>query len=86
MDTFIAECDDFTKKFGDRFTVPDSLRAMAKAGKSIHDFGKSDLSVADVKKLKEVELVALANKMGISATVDDLKADTLKKVLAKMEA
>ena len=86
MDTFIAECDDFTKKFGDRFTVPDSLRALAKAGKSIHDFGKSDLSVADVKKLKEVDLVALANKMGIAATVDDLKADTLKKVLAKMEA
>ena len=86
MDTFIAECDDFTKKFGDRFTVPDSLRALAKAGKSIHDFGKSDLSVADVKKLKEVDLVALANKMGIAATVDDLKADTLKKVLAKMES
>ena len=86
MDTFIAECDDFTKKFGDRFTVPDSLRALAKAGKSIHDFGKSDLSVSDVKKLKEVDLVALANKMGIAATVDDLKADTLKKVLAKMES
>ena len=86
MDTFIAECDDFTKKFGDRFTVPDSLRAMAKAGKSIHDFGKQTMSAADVKKLKEVDLVALANKMGISATVDDLKADTLKKVLAKMEA
>ena len=86
MDTFIAECDDFTKKFGDRFTVPDSLRAMAKAGKSIHDFGKQTMSAAEVKKLKEVDLVALANKMGISATVDDLKADTLKKVLAKMEA
>ena len=86
MDTFIAECDDFTKKFGDRFTVPDSLRALAKAGKSIHDFGKQTMSAAEVKKLKEVDLVALANKMGISATVDDLKADTLKKVLAKMEA
>ena len=30
-------------------------------------------------------LVALANNMGILATVDDLKADTLKKVLDKME-
>ena len=59
---------------------------MAKAGKSIHDFGKQTMSASDVKKLKEVDLVALANKMGISATVDDLKADTLKKVLAKMEA
>jgi len=86
MDTFIAECDEFTKQYGDRFTVPDSLRALAKADKSIHDFGKETMSAAEVKKLKEADLVALANKLGISATVDDLKADTLKKVLAKMEA
>ncbi|MEL7530180.1 MAG: 3-hydroxyacyl-CoA dehydrogenase NAD-binding domain-containing protein [Bacteroidota bacterium] len=40
MDQFIAECDDFAARFGQRFAVPDSLRALAEAGKSIHDFGK----------------------------------------------
>ncbi|MFK7905358.1 MAG: 3-hydroxyacyl-CoA dehydrogenase family protein, partial [Chitinophagales bacterium] len=40
MDTFIAECDDFAARFGARFAVPDGLRAMAKAGASIHDFYK----------------------------------------------
>lgn len=38
--TFVEECDDFTKRFGDRFTVPAPLRALADAGKSIHEFGK----------------------------------------------
>jgi 3-hydroxyacyl-CoA dehydrogenase/enoyl-CoA hydratase/3-hydroxybutyryl-CoA epimerase len=38
--TFIAECDDFANKYGPRFSVPDSLRALVEAGKSIHDYGK----------------------------------------------
>lgn len=38
MDTFVADCDEFAKAFGDRFAVPQSLRDMAAAGKSIHDF------------------------------------------------
>lgn len=38
MDKFIAECDNFTKLYGDRFTVPDSLRNLARAKKSIHEY------------------------------------------------
>ncbi|MDG2491378.1 MAG: 3-hydroxyacyl-CoA dehydrogenase NAD-binding domain-containing protein [Flavobacteriaceae bacterium] len=38
IQTFVAECDDFTKRFGERFTVPDNLRAMSEAGKSIHEY------------------------------------------------
>ena len=34
-------------------------------------------------KMLEVDLVKLANEMGIEATVDDLKADTVQKVLDK---
>ncbi len=37
---FVAECDDFAQRFGERFTVPDRLRALAEANKSIHDFDK----------------------------------------------
>lgn len=38
---FVADCDDFTTKYGQRWAVPDSLRALAEAGKSIHAFGKN---------------------------------------------
>lgn len=90
MDNFIAECDDFTKKFGERFTIPQSLRDLAAAGKSIHDFGggKSNgngkYSAAEIKKMLEPQLVEYANSIGIEATVDDLKKDTLAKVLGKL--
>ncbi|MEM6767699.1 MAG: 3-hydroxyacyl-CoA dehydrogenase NAD-binding domain-containing protein [Bacteroidota bacterium] len=40
MKQFIADCDDFENRFGVRWKVPDSLRAMAAAGMSIHEFGK----------------------------------------------
>ncbi|MFT5912530.1 MAG: hypothetical protein ACI9XO_004067 [Paraglaciecola sp.] len=42
------------------------------------------LLLADIKQLKELELVAYVNKMGIEGTVKDLKADTLRRVLEKM--
>ena len=38
MNQFIAECDEFTKKYGERFRVPDRLRQMASDNLSIHDF------------------------------------------------
>ena len=40
MDNFIADCDAFKAQFGERWDVPQSLRDLAAAGKSIHDFGK----------------------------------------------
>ncbi len=40
MKQFVADCDDFREKYGERWAVPDSLRALAAAGKSIHHFGK----------------------------------------------
>jgi len=41
-------------------------------------------SASDIKKMLEPELVAYANKIGIDAKVDDLKADTLAKVMTKL--
>ncbi len=35
---FIADCDEFKEKFGPRWDVPQSLRDLVAAGKSIHDF------------------------------------------------
>ena len=43
---FVEDCDDFTERFGVRFAVPNSLRAMAEAGQSIHEFGKKAELVA----------------------------------------
>lgn len=34
VDTFVKECDDFVGRFGSRFAVPDSLRAMAEKGET----------------------------------------------------
>ena len=39
-----------------------------------------------LNKMLEADLVALANDLGIEASVDDLKADTVAKVLAKVAA
>ena len=46
--------------------------------------GKSVKSKSEITKMKEVDLVDYANSIGLSAHVDDLKADTLKKVLDKL--
>ena len=40
--------------------------------------------LAEIKKMLEPELVAYANEIGITASVDDLKKDTLDKVLNKL--
>jgi len=47
------------------------------------DGGDKKYTKTDLTKMLEVDLVKLANEMGIEATVDDLKADTVQKVLDK---
>jgi len=41
-------------------------------------------TAAEVKAMKESELVAYANALGINAHVNDLKKHTLEKVLTKL--
>ena len=38
IEQFIADCDDFKNRFGDRWDIPESLRLLAKEGKSVHEF------------------------------------------------
>lgn len=47
------------------------------------DAGDKTYTKTDLTKMLEADLVKLANEMGIEATVDDLKADTVQKVLDK---
>jgi len=84
---FVADCDAFAKAYGDRWTIPESLRKLADGGKMVHDFGKvgnGSMSSDEIKKMLEPELVKYANSIGIDANESDLKADTQKKVLAKL--
>ena len=37
-ETFVAECDDYASRFGERFTVSEALRDFAKSGQSIHTY------------------------------------------------
>ncbi len=43
---FVADCDNFMERFGERWLVPDSLRALAEAGKSVHEFSGKSATVA----------------------------------------
>ncbi len=38
---FVADCENFEQQFGPRFAVPESLKALVEAGKSIHEFRKT---------------------------------------------
>ena len=40
---FVADCDEFTEKFGTRWTVPTTLRALAAADLSVHDINKIEV-------------------------------------------
>ena len=42
IQTFIDECDNFKTKYGERWNIPDSLRALAQEEKSVHDFTKAE--------------------------------------------
>ncbi len=39
IEQFVADCDAYMGKYGPRWEVPASLRQLAGAGKSVHDFG-----------------------------------------------
>ena len=59
MSEFIAECDRFHTSFGERWQVPDSLRKLEQAGKSIHDFAKlnGNSSAEAIQNMKEADVL-----------------------------
>ena len=86
--TFVARADELLEAYGPQFEVPKLLREMAKSGETFYGkFGlKADggtYTKSALTKMLEKDVVALANKMGIEASVDDLKKDTIEKILAK---
>ena len=82
---FTARADELLEAYGPQFEVPKLVRDMAKSGETFYSkFSRKDsYSEAQLKKMLEKDVVKIANKMGIDATVKDLKADTISKILAK---
>lgn len=85
---FVARADELAKAYGSQFEVPDLMREMAKSGQTFYGkFGRKKdggtYTKSALTKMLEKDVVALANKMGIEASVDDLKADTIAKILTK---
>ncbi len=82
---FTARADELLEAYGPQFEVPKLVRDMAKSGETFYSkFSRKDnYTEAQLKKMLEKDVVKIANKMGIDATVKDLKADTIGKILAK---
>ncbi|PHR60107.1 MAG: 3-hydroxyacyl-CoA dehydrogenase [Robiginitomaculum sp.] len=82
---FVKRADELRDLHGEQFEVPTLLREMADSGETFYKkFGKKPTAhtKSSLDKMLEKDVVALANAMGIDASVSDLKADTVAKILA----
>lgn len=88
LDAFVATADMLAQRHGAQFTPPQMFRDMAKSGELLYGGKASDKSYSKsaLQKMLEVDVVKIANSMGISASVDDLKADTINKILKAQSA
>ena len=86
LDAYIATSDMLAQRHGARFSPPQSFRDMAKKGQTLYADStaatKRNYTKTALNRMLEVEVVKIANAMGIAASVDDLKADTISKILA----
>jgi len=53
------------------------------AQKIVAAVGKTNYSKSQLSRMLEIDVVKLANSMGIDASVDDLKSETVQKILDK---
>ena len=87
LKTFNARADVLAKTYGPQFEVPALMREMEKKGETFYQrfnpAANDTYTKSALNKMLEKDVVKIANDMGIAATVDDLKADTVAKILAK---
>ncbi|MGB6229415.1 MAG: 3-hydroxyacyl-CoA dehydrogenase NAD-binding domain-containing protein [Litorimonas sp.] len=81
IDTFVATADMLAQRHGERFNVPQSFRDMAEKGETLYGGAPKAYSKSALERMLEADVVKIANGMGIAASVDDLKADTIAKIL-----
>jgi len=86
IDAFVATADMLAQRHGARFTPHELFREMAAKGETLYadstPAAKRSYTKSELNRMLEVDVVKIANAMGIAASVDDLKADTIAKVLA----
>lgn len=82
IDTFVATADMLAQRHGERFNVPQKFRDMAENGDTLYGGAKKAYSKSALDRMLEADVVKIANGMGIAASVDDLKADTVAKILS----
>lgn len=81
VDTFVATADTLAQRHGERFNVPQHFRDMAEKGETLYGGAPKAYSKSALERMLEADVVKIANGMGIAASVDDLKADTIAKIL-----
>lgn len=81
LDTFVATADMLAQKHGQRFTPPQMFRDMAEKGETLYGGAPVTYSRSALERMLEADVVKIANGMGVAASVDDLKADTIAKIL-----
>ena len=82
MSAFVATADMLAQRHGERFTPPQSFRDMAEKGETLYGGKAKPYTKGALNRMLEADVVKIANSMGIAASVDDLKADTISKILS----
>lgn len=82
LDAFVATADMLAQRHGERFNVPQMFRDMAANGETLYGGAPKAYSKSALQRMLEADVVKIANGMGIAASVDDLKADTIDKILS----
>ncbi len=88
MDTFVTTAQNMSQRYGARFTPPQMFIDMAKNGQTLYGSANSGAtySKSALSKMLEADVVKIAKALGIDASIDDLKADTIDKVLLAQAA
>lgn len=88
LETYVATSDMLAQKHGARFTPPQMFRDMAKTGKTLYGgpAKSTHFSKSALQRMLEVDVVKIANQMGVAAGVEDLKSDTIRKILKAQDA
>lgn len=82
LNAFVATADMLAQRHGERFNVPQMFRDMAEKGETLYGGAPKAYSKSSLERMLEADVVKIANSMGIAASVDDLKADTIAKILS----
>ncbi|WP_298917686.1 3-hydroxyacyl-CoA dehydrogenase NAD-binding domain-containing protein [uncultured Algimonas sp.] len=83
---FVANADMLAQRHGARFTPPQRLRDMAERGETIYGGAPRAHTQGALDRMLEADVVKIANGLGIAASLDDRKAETVRKILQAQQS